>query len=241
MEKQDSKTVIVALGAVVIFTAGIFLGKFLSTGAILGESGTKAPTAPAVPAGADQPAQPAPPPGKPIAEAGGVGSLPVKGDEDAPVTIIEFSEYQCPFCGRYVTETFSQIDKEYIQTGKVKYYFRDYPLSFHQYAQKASEAARCANEQGKFWEYHDQVFENQDLLNLENLKKWAADLGLNTSQFNDCLDDGKFEDAVKQDFNDGQTAGVQGTPSFFINGQPLRGAQPYESFKQAIDDALGEG
>lgn len=240
MEKQDSKTVIFVLGGIVIFTAGIFLGQFLSTGAILGKTREQKAPASLPPGAPDQPIQPAAPVGKPIEEAGGVGTLPVKGNEDASVTMIEFSEYQCPFCGRYVQETLSQIDKEYIKTGKVKYYFRDYPLSFHQYAQKAAEAARCANEQGKYWEYHDRVFEEQDLLSLEKLKEWAQDLGLNTDQFDACLDEGKFEEAVKKDFADGQAAGVRGTPSFFINGKAIRGAQPYESFKKAIDEALAE-
>lgn len=237
MNQGDTRVVTFVLGAIVIFTAGIFLGQFLSTGAILGNARTEGPS----PSPAALPDQPVLPPAKPIEEAGGVGNLPPKGNESAPVTIIEFSEYQCPYCGKYTRETLSQLDKEYIQTGKVKYYFRDFPLSFHQYAQKAAEAVRCANDQGKFWEYHDQVFEGQDLLNLDQLKKWAQDLGLNTDQFNQCLDKGKHEEAVKKDFTDGQSAGVQGTPSFFINGEPLRGAQPYESFKKLIDEALNKG
>ena len=234
--KEDSKIITFVLGAIIIFTAGIFLGQFLSTGTVLGQRKVEKPE------GFPPTTMPAPPTvqARPIDEAGGVGVLPVKGEEDAPVTMIEFSEYQCPFCRRYAKETFPKIEKEYIQTGKVKYYFRDYPLSFHQYAQKAAEAARCANDQGKFWEYHDKIFKNQAILNLENLKKWAADLGLNTAQFNECLDNGKFEEAVKKDFADGQLAGVRGTPSFFINGKLFRGAQPYGEFKKAIDKALGE-
>jgi protein-disulfide isomerase len=236
MKQGDTRVVTFVLGAIIIFTAGIFLGQFLSTGAILGNARTEeSPPSPAA-----LPDQAALPPAKPIEETGGVGSLPPKGNESAPVTIIEFSEYQCPYCGKYVRETLSQLDKEYIQTGKVKYYFRDFPLSFHQYAQKAAEAARCANDQGKLWEYHDKVFEEQDLLSLEKLKEWAEGLGLNAGEFNKCLDEGKYKEAVKKDFSDGQAAGVQGTPSFFINGKPLRGAQPYESFKTAIDEALGE-
>lgn len=235
MGKGDTRVVAFVLGAIVIFTAGIFLGQFLSTGGLSGNAKTGGPS----PSSLALPDQPVVPPAKPIEEVGGVGSLPPKGNEDAPVTIIEFSEYQCPYCGKYTRETLSQLDEEYIQTGKVKYYFRDFPLSFHQYAQKAAEAARCANDQGKLWEYHDKVFEEQDLLSLEKIKEWAKELGLDTGEFNKCLDDGKHEEVVKKDFSDGQTAGVQGTPSFFINGKPLRGAQPYESFKTAIDEALG--
>lgn len=236
----DTRVIISVLGAIAIFTAGIFLGQFLSTGAILGRAGREGSPGASPAVAPDQLAQPEAPAGKPIEEAGGVGTLPVKGNEDAPVTIIEFSEYQCPFCGRYSRETLPQITEDYIETGKVKYYFRDFPLSFHQYAQKASEATRCANDQGKFWEYHDQVFENQATLNEDNLKEWAADLGLDADQFNDCLDEGQFEQVVKKDLADGQTAGVRGTPSFFINGQVLRGAQPYEEFKKVIDEALAE-
>lgn len=239
MKKEDNKIITFVLGAVIIFTSGIFLGRFLSTGSVLGKKEVVKPEeSPSV--AAPVLAQPEVL-GKSIDEAGGVGILPVKGDENAPVTIIEFSEYQCPFCGRYVQDTLPKIEKDYIETGKVKYYFRDFPLAFHQYAQKAAEAARCANEQGKFWEYHDKVFENSENLSLENLKKWAADLGFDTGQFNECLDSGKHEEAVKKDFADGQSAGVKGTPSFFINGKILTGAQPYEEFKKVIDEALGKG
>lgn len=236
MKKEDSKIITFVLGAIIIFTSGIFLGQFLSTGSILGRKEAVKPE--------ESPSVAVPPQpevlGKSINEAGGVGTLPMKGDEDAPVTIIEFSEYQCPFCGRYVQDTLTKIEKDYIETGKVKYYFRDFPLAFHQYAQKTAEATRCANDQGKFWEYHDKVFEDSENLSLENLKKWAADLKFNTVQFDECLDSGKHEEAVKKDFSDGQSAGVRGTPSFFINGKILRGAQPYEEFKKVIDEALAE-
>ncbi len=165
---------------------------------------------------------------------------PTKGLDTAKVTMIEFSDFQCPFCGRFYTQTLPQIEKDYIETGKVKYVFRDFPLSFHQNAQKSAEAAECADEQGKFWDYHDRLFENQESLDTDSLKKYADELGLDTEKFNDCLDSGKYTEEVQKDFKDGQQAGVRGTPAFFINGILVSGAQPFENFKQVIDAELAE-
>lgn len=165
---------------------------------------------------------------------------PLKGSKNAPVTIIEFSDFQCPYCGRFYSQTLPQIEEKYIKTGKVNFVYRDFPLSFHQYAQKAAEAAECADEQGKFWEYHNKVFENQQSLNIANLKKWALDLNLDESKFNNCLDSGRYEEEVKKDFQDGSTAGVTGTPAFFVNGILVEGAHPFESFKQIIEAELAK-
>jgi len=233
MDKETSKIIIFVLGAILIFTAGIFLGQFLSQKAVSPQSRVeKSPT--------PRPPSPPTPPAKSIEEAGGVGSLPPKGEKDAPVTIIEFTDYQCPFSRRFAKEVLPQIEKNYIQTGKVKFYFRDFPLSFHQYAQKAALAARCANEQGKFWEYHDKIFQNQQNLNEENLKKWAKELDLDLDKFNQCLEEEKYKKEVEKDFANGQSAGVRGTPTFFVNGKIIRGAQPYDQFKKAIDEALAK-
>lgn len=163
---------------------------------------------------------------------------PAKGPENAAVTIIEFSDFQCPYCARFYTQTLPQIEENYINRGKVRLVFRDFPLSFHQYAQKASEAAECADEQGRFWEYHNKLFENNDALDTESLKRYAEELGLDAPEFDDCLDSGKMEAEVKKDFSDGSRYGVSGTPSFFINGVNLVGAQPYSVFEQAIEQAL---
>ncbi|MEK6935003.1 MAG: DsbA family protein [Nanoarchaeota archaeon] len=164
---------------------------------------------------------------------------PVLGEKNAPVTIVEFSDFQCPFCGRFRSQTLTQIEKEYIDTGKVKFVFRDFPLnSIHPYAQKASEASECADDQGKFWEYHDVLFENQASLDLISLKKYAADLELDTGDFNNCLDSGKYADEVKKDTADAQAAGGTGTPFFLIGNRPVSGAQPYANFKAAIDAQL---
>lgn len=164
----------------------------------------------------------------------------VKGDANAPVTIIEFSDYECPFCSRYVEETMPQVVKEYIDTGKVKYVFRDFPLSFHENAQKAAEAAECAGEQGKYWAYHDILFINNTKLAVTNLKQYAKDLNLNTTTFNNCLDNGDMTEEVQKDTADGSRYGVSGTPAFFINGIKLVGAQPFSAFKQIIDAELAK-
>ena len=163
---------------------------------------------------------------------------PVKGDKNAPVTIVEFSDFQCPFCERFYTQTLSQIENEYIKTGKVKLVYRDFPLGFHQYAQKAAEAAECADEQGKFWEFHNKIFENQQQLSLDSLKQWASEIGLETNKFNNCLDSGKMTSEVQKDLKDGSAAGISGTPGFIINGQLVSGAQPFSAFKQVIDAEL---
>lgn len=184
-----------------------------------------------------QPSQPSQPPSKVEVDT---DDDPVKGYENAPVTIIEFSEYQCPFGGRFFKESLPQIEENYIKTGKVKHVFRDFPLSFHQYAQKAAEASECADEQGKFWEYHNKLFENQDALDTNNLKQYAKNLDLDTAKFNDCLDSGKMASEVQKDFNDGSQYGVSGTPTFFINGIKLVGAQPYSAFEQLVEQELNK-
>jgi len=163
---------------------------------------------------------------------------PILGEEDAPVTIVEFSDFQCPYCARFFEQTFPQLKENYIKTGKVKLAFRHLPLSFHQYAQKTAEASECANEQGKFWEYHDTVFNNQDQLSDTILSTWAGEIGLDVKKFDDCLESGKYKEKVQADSNDAGSYGVSGTPSFFINGKLLVGAQPYEAFQQVIDAEL---
>ena len=164
----------------------------------------------------------------------------VLGELDAPVTIIEFSDFQCPFCKRFRDQTFDKIKEKYIDTGKVRFVYMNFPLKSHENSQKAAEAAECAHEQGKFWEYHDILFENQQKLAVEDLKKYSADFGLDTEKFNDCLDSGKMKDEVNKDFEDGITYGVQGTPAFFINDMALSGAQSFEKFKSIIEKELAK-
>jgi len=163
----------------------------------------------------------------------------VLGDKDAPVEIIEFSDYQCPFCSRFWSDTLTQIKSEYIDTGKVKFIYRDFPLnSIHPMAQIAAESTECVRDQGgdeAFWEMHDKIFGNQQSLSEANLKAWAQEIGYNIDS---CLSSGKFESEVNKDLSDGQAAGARGTPYFVVNGQAISGAQPFSVFKQAIDAQL---
>lgn len=160
---------------------------------------------------------------------------PSKGPENAPVTIVEFSDFQCPYCSK-AANTVHEVLKAY--DGKVRVVFRDYPLPFHKEAGKASEAGLCANEQGKFWEMHDWMFANQSGLAVDNLKAQAGGLGLDTAKFNECLDSGKFAKTVEANMADGKEAGVTGTPAFFVNGVFLNGAVPMDKFKEVIEKEL---
>jgi protein-disulfide isomerase len=185
---------------------------------------------------------PPPPPPAPPAEAAPeakvnikVGDAPVKGPATAPVTLIEFSDFQCPFCSR-VNPTLKEIEEQY--KGKIKIAFRNLPLPFHDKAHLAAEAALAANEQGKFWPMHDKLFANQQALDRPALDKYAQDLGLNMSKFKAALDSGKFKDKVDQDAKEGAAIGATGTPTFFINGTRLVGAQPADKFKSVIDAEL---
>ncbi len=163
---------------------------------------------------------------------------PSRGPENAKVTIVEFSDFQCPYCSR-AKNTVDQVMEAY--AGKVRLVFRHMPLDFHKEAPKAAEASLCANEQGKFWEYHDKLFASQSALQIPQLKDHATAIGLDGAKFGECLDSGKFANVVKQDMEAAQKAGVRGTPAFFINGVMLSGAQPFEEFKAIIDKELGIG
>jgi len=174
----------------------------------------------------------------------------VKGNPRARVAIVEFSDFQCSYCLGYVTQTFPQIDKDYVRNGKVKYFFRNLPLTdVHPNAFRAAEAASCAGEQGKFWPAHDRFFANQNLLNPNDWPQHAQALGLDTATFNKCLMSGKYDEAIDNDIEDAKKLGINGTPAFLIgvvtpNGQRLNvrkvmlGAETYDSFKQTLDDLL---
>ena len=163
---------------------------------------------------------------------------PVKGATAAKVTIITFSDFQCPYCSR-VNPTLEKVMKDY--DGKVKMVFRNFPLDFHPMAEKAAEAGACAADQGKFWEMHDKMFGNQAKLTVDDLKASAKGLGLDVAKFDKCLDSGEKKPLVDADQKAGSEAGVQGTPAFFVNGVFINGAQPYESFKDAIERELTKG
>lgn len=166
-------------------------------------------------------------------------SDPVLGNADAPVTIIEFSDFECPFCKQYHDTTFKQIKQTYIDTGKVKYIFKDFPLSqLHPRAQASAEAAQCANDQGKFWDYGDALFKNQKALTDDDLKRYAADLKLDIQAFGECYASGKHRAGISNDQQTGIKAQVTGTPGFAINGRRLDGAQPFDKFQALIEQAL---
>ncbi len=170
---------------------------------------------------------------------------PFLGSKNAPVAMIEFSDYQCPFCRSFWRDSLSQLKKEYIDTGKVRFVYRDYPLSFHPMAAISAQAAECAEDQNKYWEMHDKIFGEQDKkgqgtvqFTVQDIKKWALDIGLSADKFNKCLDSEKYKSEVEKDFSDGSAAGVSGTPTFFINGRSVVGAQPYSALRAIIEEEL---
>ena len=158
-----------------------------------------------------------------------------KGKKDAWVTIVEVSDFQCPFCSR-VLPTLKQVEKEYGDDVKIVFYHN--PLSFHKRAMPAAVAAECSGEQGKFWPMHDKLFENQRQLEDADIKKYAASVGLNTGKFDKCYADSKYKARVTKQQQTAAKFGARGTPAFFINGRFLSGAQPFPAFKALIDEEL---
>ena len=207
---------ILVVGAFVVFTTG----------------GSSSPTGLAV----DNPTVV---PGEPSRVEASIDDDPILGDPNAPVTIIEFSDYECPFCARFWSQTLPLIKSEYIDTGKVRLVYRDFPLtSIHPMALPAAEAAECVQEQygdEAYYEYHDVLFANYQFLSVDSMKQWAQELGYDIS---DCLDSGQMRSEVQKDLADGQSYGVTGTPGFIINGKLLSGAQPFPAFQQAIEAEL---
>jgi protein-disulfide isomerase len=175
---------------------------------------------------------------------------PAKGDRDAKLVLIEFTDYQCPFCARHARETMRALDVEFIASGKLRYVVMDFPLeSIHPAAPKAAEAGHCAGEQGKYWEMHDRLFENQRNLAHVDLVRYAQELALDPVTFNECLDSGRYRARVRNSLAAGQQAGVTATPTFFLGiveadgstikaVQAIRGAQPIPAFRSAINKAL---
>jgi len=162
--------------------------------------------------------------------------LRAKGNPDAPVTIVEFADFQCPYCGA-VQPTLKQVMEKY--QGKVQLGYRDFPLrQVHAQAQQAAEAAGCAADQGKFWEYHDLLFANQDRLDPSGLRDQARKVGLNMGQFAACVDSAKFRGQIENDLQAGLISGAGGSPAFYINGKILLGAQPVSEFEKIIDSEL---
>jgi len=234
-QKSDIKNyVIVALA-----TALIVLGLVWIRDSGTAPSGA-VPAAPSALGGSGDVPRAPPAPSVPLDMKALVDDDPFLGDEDAPVVMIEWSDYECPFCARFYTQTLSQIKSEYIDTGKVKLVYRDFPLGFHQQAEPAAIAANCAGEQGKYFEYHDKIFENGGAAGKSSAdyKQWAQELKLNTAQWEKCLSDPAQRQEIQKDLADGSSAGVTGTPGFVINGKLVSGAQPFSVFQQIIEGEL---
>ncbi|MCL4360340.1 DsbA family protein [Patescibacteria group bacterium] len=223
---------------VTLLVAGAFFLGSLYTKVQMLEKGTpqgtaQAPTAPGQPVPSAAPAK----------VSVDIGKLPIKGNKNAKVTLIEFADFRCPFCERFYTQTESQIMKEYVDTGKVKFAFRNYAF-LGPASTVAANAAECANEQNKFWDMYEYFYKNQppetdtSMYTTDTLTKAAGTLGMDTAKFRSCLSGNKFDANVNGDFTAGQNAGVTGTPTFFVNGTMLVGAQPYSAFKAAIDAEL---
>lgn len=167
---------------------------------------------------------------------------PVVGSPDAKITVVEFSDFQCPYCEKFFTNTLSSIQEDYVKTGKVKIVYRNFPLEFHQQAMPAAEAAQCANEQGKFWEMHDKLFQGQQSWSgspqaVQTFMSYAKSLGLDSKQFGSCMTTHKYADEIRKDSIDGIALGVNGTPAFFINGKAVSGAMPYDTIFRPIFEA----
>ena len=173
----------------------------------------------------------------------GVGNFPIQGDPNAKVTVIEFADFRCPFCEQWFQNVEPNIIKDYVKTGKVKFYFRNYAF-LGPASTLAAQAGECANEQNKFWDFHDYMYKNQpdesdtSMYTVDNLSQIAGNLGMDQSQFQDCLTSKKYAKNVDKDLSEGSAAGVSGTPTTFINGIAVVGAVPYDQIKQAIDAAL---
>lgn len=161
-------------------------------------------------------------------------SDPMIGNPKAPVTMVAFEDFECPFCGRFSSETLPILAQREIKEGKVRLVWKDFPLSIHANSQKAHEAARCAWEQSKFWEYHDVLFSNQRNLGVNDLIKYAKNIGLDETKFSNCFDSGKYTALIQKKVTEGNAVGVSGTPSFVINGRVVVGAQPYQTFADLI-------
>lgn len=215
---------------VLAFFAGILTG-FV----VWGPASVAGQTAASNPSGIQAPVQTAPP--QYVRYDIPAEGFPSLGPKDAPIVIVEFSDFQCPFCKRFHDETLQPLLAAY--SGKIRFVFRHLPLtSIHSEAFPAAEASMCADEQNAFWQYHDKIFENQDRFGRELYVQISTDLGLDSTAFQECLKGAKYRDVIQKDLDFALDLGVTSTPTFFINGLAVVGAQPLEVFKQMIDKEL---
>lgn len=237
--KSPSGNAFLILSLVIFsFALGMLTNKVLYL-----EQQLKNPSAQAAAPTDNQAALPTPPP---VVKGITDGHFPVLGDKNAKVTVIEFADFQCPFCKAFFDDTESQLKSTYVNTGKVRFVYRQFPLtSIHPNAEKAAEAAECANEQGKFWEYHDVLYQNQDTwapLSAADAANdfilYAGQVGMDSGQFTSCVQDAKVADNVNKDVTDGTNAQVDATPTFFVDGIRVEGAVPFSQMQQTIDSEL---
>lgn len=241
---------LIASIAIATFVGGYSLGSYQNSG--LSNDELKEILSDIKAAPVQQPVQAPSQPSAPSLIMVSLDDDPFKGNPNAQVIVVEFSDFQCPFCSRFYQQTLGEIQRDYIDTGKIKFVYRDLPLdNLHPNARPASIAAECADEQGKFWEYHNVLFEKQSEWNRlpkadfqTTLIQYASDLGLQTSSFESCLSSEKIADEVNKDTLDAAKYGATGTPAFFIGNEKdgfvkLSGAQPYPNFQAAIDAQLG--
>ena len=233
-----NQPIILVLTAIAVFLVGGAIGgmyikiQYLEKG---GVAGTAAPTVPTA-------AAPQAPPAPTKVDVKVTDQDPFLGDPNAKLTVVEFSDFQCPFCGRFFKDVGPQLKKDYIDTGKVKFVYKH--LAFlGKESTDAANASECAKEQNKFWQYHDTLFNSQDgenrgTFSTDNLKKFAVDLGLNTAKFNACLDSQKYNARVQADIAEAGRLGFNSTPSTAVGDVPVIGAQPYSAFKTIIDQKL---
>lgn len=228
------KSLVVNIGvAVLFFVLGAVTSYFLFTGPRNAAAAAQAQAAPQQ-GGAAQ-AQPTDPPAR-LSNVG-IGKLPPEGPPDAPVKIVEFSDFQCPYCKAWNDNTLTPLIQKY--GNKIVIYYRHYPLTqIHPEAMNGAVAAECANAQGKFWEMHDALFRTQSAISVSNSESLAGTIGLDTQKFNDCMSTNPYQANIQADISDGDAYGVTGTPTFFVNGVRLVGAMPIDSFTSVIDQAL---
>ena len=234
---KSSSQVLVILLVIAAFLIGVLFTKvqYLEKNQLAVNNPTAAPIA--------QGQQAAPAPGAKVNVS--AGHFPILGNKDAKVTIIEFADFRCPFCEQFYSQTEPQIIKDYVDTGKVKFTFRNFAF-LGPASTVAANASECANDQGKFWDFYNYLYKNQPaetdttMYNTDTLTQAAVSLGMNDGTFRSCLDNKTDDAKAAKDMTDGQAAGVNGTPTFFINGTSVVGAQPYAAIKAIIDQELAK-
>jgi protein-disulfide isomerase len=167
-----------------------------------------------------------------------------KGDENAPVVVVEYADFQCPYCGQFATEPEQQLEAEYVETGQVRFVYRNFAFIGEE-SIWAAVAAECANAQGRFWDYHDKLFaeqngENEGAFNRDRLKQFGAELGLDATEFDSCVDTQEYREKIQAESDEARQVGINSTPTLFVNGRKIEGGNDYRVLKAAIESALNQ-